>query len=190
MKRSEPKIAFQKTLTSLLKINKLTQEEVAEVMGVKRQTVSQYCNGVTVPTIDKLEKLADYFDVSADYLLGRGKQVPEKQPEWISIEDRLPAAGELVLVSTKNNRIATYAFSTDSICDKSITHWMPLPEPPKPKESTFKDVFLGSFPKANIDMITHIICVRSIFPHTKPNMIDCAKYDCEKCWNQPYFEEE
>lgn len=48
-----------------------TQEEIAEVMGVKRQAVSQYCNGVTVPTIDKLEKLADYLKVTTDYLLGR-----------------------------------------------------------------------------------------------------------------------
>lgn len=112
-----------------------------------------------------------------------------QQPEWISVEDRLPGK-ELVICTDGKYCFMNCIHDMDDVTEDGVTHWMPLPEPPKPKESTFKDVFLGSFPKANIDMITHIICVRSIFPHTKPNMIDCAKYDCEKCWNQPYFEEE
>lgn len=50
-----------------------TQEKLAEITGKTRQTVSQYVNGVSEPGYDTLIKIADYFDVSIDYLLGRTK---------------------------------------------------------------------------------------------------------------------
>lgn len=42
-----------------------------KVTGKTRQTVSQYCNGVSEPGYSTLVKIADHFDVSIDYLLGR-----------------------------------------------------------------------------------------------------------------------
>lgn len=48
-----------------------TQEKLAEITGKTRQTVSQYVNGISAPGYDTLIKIADYFDVSTDYLLGR-----------------------------------------------------------------------------------------------------------------------
>lgn len=48
-----------------------TQEKLAEITGKTRQTVSQYVNGISEPGYDTLIKIADYFDVSTDYLLGR-----------------------------------------------------------------------------------------------------------------------
>lgn len=48
-----------------------TQEKLAEITGKTRQTVSQYVNGISEPGYDTLIKIADYFDVSVDYLLGR-----------------------------------------------------------------------------------------------------------------------
>ena len=50
-----------------------TQEKLAEITGKTRQTVSQYVNGISEPGYDTLVKIADYFDVSVDYLLGRTK---------------------------------------------------------------------------------------------------------------------
>lgn len=50
-----------------------TQEKLAEITGKTRQTVSQYVNGISEPGYDTLIKIADYFDVSIDYLLGRTK---------------------------------------------------------------------------------------------------------------------
>lgn len=48
-----------------------TQEKLAEVTGKTRQTVSQYVNGISEPGYDTLVKIADFFNVSVDYLLGR-----------------------------------------------------------------------------------------------------------------------
>lgn len=50
---------------------KVTQKAMADVIGGSRQVISQYMNGIVSPQIDKLEKIADFFDVSCDYLLGR-----------------------------------------------------------------------------------------------------------------------
>ena len=55
-----------------LRINKrLRQLDVAEFLGVSRTTLTHYETGDTEPDIDTIIKLAHYFDVSSDYLLGR-----------------------------------------------------------------------------------------------------------------------
>ena len=49
----------------------LTQKQIAEIVNVKQNTYSQYEIGVLNYPIDVLIKLADYYGVSVDYLLGR-----------------------------------------------------------------------------------------------------------------------
>lgn len=49
----------------------LTQEEVGEIIGVKRYSVYSYEKGRACPEMKGLVALADYFDVSMDYLAGR-----------------------------------------------------------------------------------------------------------------------
>ena len=52
-------------------IGEKTQNEIAEELNITRQSIGQWTNGNTTPDIATLCKLADYFDVSADYLLCR-----------------------------------------------------------------------------------------------------------------------
>ena len=49
----------------------LTQEEVGEIIGVKRYSIYSYEKGRACPEMKGLAALADYFDVSMDYLAGR-----------------------------------------------------------------------------------------------------------------------
>ena len=49
----------------------LTQEEVGEIIGVKRYSVYSYEKGRACPEMKGLVALADYFEVSMDYLAGR-----------------------------------------------------------------------------------------------------------------------
>ena len=49
----------------------LTQVEFANKLSVAKQTVSNWENNNIQPSIDMLIKIADYFGVSTDYLLGR-----------------------------------------------------------------------------------------------------------------------
>ena len=49
----------------------LTQKQVAQHLGISQNTYSQYEIGVLNYPVDALMKLADLYEVSVDYLLGR-----------------------------------------------------------------------------------------------------------------------
>ncbi len=49
----------------------ISQEELAEQIHMRRQTVSSYERGISTPDIYKLIAMADYLDVSLDELVGR-----------------------------------------------------------------------------------------------------------------------
>ena len=57
-----------------------TQKQIAEILGVSQNTYSQYEIGVLNYPVDALVKLADFYGVSADYLLGR-TDVKEPYPK-------------------------------------------------------------------------------------------------------------
>lgn len=58
-------------LRSLRSQLKLTQENVAKKIGVARTTYAMYEQGSREPDNETLQRLADFFNVSVDYLLGR-----------------------------------------------------------------------------------------------------------------------
>lgn len=62
---------FQERLVEQRKINKLTQRQVADNLGISQPSYIRYENGTSEPNLTSLSKLADLFDVSVDYLLGR-----------------------------------------------------------------------------------------------------------------------
>ena len=49
----------------------LFQKDIADFLDVERTTYVKYENGAIEPNHEVLKKLADYFEVSVDYLLGR-----------------------------------------------------------------------------------------------------------------------
>ena len=59
---------FSDNLINLRKIHHLTQEDVAEKVGVTRQSVAKWESGESVPDLDKCRMLADLFRVSLDDL--------------------------------------------------------------------------------------------------------------------------
>ena len=61
---------FATRLRDLMKNAKATQQDVAAAVGTTRQAISQYADGSVQPNIEKLYKIAEFFKVSADYLLG------------------------------------------------------------------------------------------------------------------------
>ena len=56
--------------------NDLTQTQFAQVLGVAQQTVGGWEKNNSSPNYDLLNKIADYFNVTTDYLLGRDTQAP------------------------------------------------------------------------------------------------------------------
>lgn len=59
---------FSDNLINLRKMHHLTQEDVAEKVGVTRQSVAKWESGESVPDLDKCRMLADLFRVSLDDL--------------------------------------------------------------------------------------------------------------------------
>lgn len=65
-------------LLSLRKLHRLTQEELAEKVGVTRQAIAKWENGETLPDIEKCRLLAEVYNVSLDDLVNY--QAPEGLP--------------------------------------------------------------------------------------------------------------
>jgi transcriptional regulator with XRE-family HTH domain len=57
----------------LLAAREVTAYRVSRETGISTATLTQWKNGTSVPKQDKLQKIADYFDVSVDFLMGREK---------------------------------------------------------------------------------------------------------------------
>lgn len=62
---------FPQRLKQLRQKKGLTQQKLAEILGIKRNTYSDWENGKTEPGFENLIKLADLLEVSLDWLFGR-----------------------------------------------------------------------------------------------------------------------
>jgi len=63
-------MTFSDNLKKLRKENKLTQSVLAKALNVDVNTISRYERGDMDPSITALAKIAEYFQVNTDYLLG------------------------------------------------------------------------------------------------------------------------
>lgn len=83
------------SLKILRKKKNLTQKDVADAIGITFQTYSYYETGRTKPTPKTLCKLADFFGVTIDELLGRTPQLFDDaridRPEIIELFNQLSA---------------------------------------------------------------------------------------------------
>lgn len=109
--------SFQENLRNLMKLNKITQSELANYIGTSRQQVSFYCDGSSIPNIERAVKIAEFFSVSLDDLSGINIQkIREEQMIHASeIRNRVPTrdlyiqlaeeAAELSAAASKMARI-------------------------------------------------------------------------------------
>lgn len=61
---------FKERLKYLRKSKKLFQKDLANELGLNQKTISNYEKGERQPDLDTLNKIAKYFDVSLDFLMG------------------------------------------------------------------------------------------------------------------------
>lgn len=64
---------FSERLRELRKNKNLSQKDLGDIIGVAANSISQYESGVREPSVEILNKLADLFNVSIDYLLCRNE---------------------------------------------------------------------------------------------------------------------
>ncbi len=65
------RIVFAKNLLNLRKANNLSLVALGSILGISNQAVSLLEKGKRSPSFEVLIAIADYFDVSLDYLVGR-----------------------------------------------------------------------------------------------------------------------
>mgnify|MGYP000845715916 FL=1 len=67
-------MSFAENLVELRKYHDFSQEELADMIGVSRQTLSKYETGESLPDIEKCKRLADVFGVTIDDLISYDKK--------------------------------------------------------------------------------------------------------------------
>lgn len=75
---------FPRIITLLRKEKKSSQKQVATDLGISQALLSHYEKGIRECGLDFIIKIADYYDVSCDYLLGR---TTERNGAKITVED-------------------------------------------------------------------------------------------------------
>lgn len=70
---------FYEKLRFLRKYKNWTQAEVANQLNINTRTYSKYETGATEPDITTIKKLANFFDVSIDYLLENDRSLSDNE---------------------------------------------------------------------------------------------------------------
>ena len=63
-------------LKSERQIRKISQEKLAKAIGITQQAISYYENDINEPTIGICEKIADFYGITLDELVGRDYNTP------------------------------------------------------------------------------------------------------------------
>jgi len=108
-----PNTGFMKRLNGLCKERNISQGDVSRGIGLTRQSISLYAAGKRSPDIITLNKLCDFFSVSADYLLGRtdfGKPENIKLVETLGLTDA--AIAQLTHIKSINFQ------NMETLCDE------------------------------------------------------------------------
>jgi transcriptional regulator with XRE-family HTH domain len=74
MTRIDMENMFERIKTQRIKLG-ILQQDLADRLGVSKQTVSHWETGQRNPEADTIKKLADIFNVSSDYLLCRSETI-------------------------------------------------------------------------------------------------------------------
>ena len=104
----------------------VTQHEIAEALNINRTTYNKYENGATKPSPETLSRIADYFRVSVDYLLGRDapSESAETVPGLIAVrKQKIPVLGEIACgkpIFADEDREVYVSVSEDLVCDYAL----------------------------------------------------------------------
>ena len=118
---------FYKVFKSLRQERGYSQAYLSDVLDISRSAISMYENGNREPDFETLEKIADFFQVDADYLLGHTKvsAIPaEKQtyePTYEDIQSLIARNGKKLTVEQKQDIIRILLLLTKGKQMKLIT---------------------------------------------------------------------
>jgi transcriptional regulator with XRE-family HTH domain len=80
MKEEEMNLLIANRLQQLRKENGYSQEQLAELVGLSRQSISKWEQGISTPDTDNLIKLSEIYNVPLEYLI-KGEEAKIEQPK-------------------------------------------------------------------------------------------------------------
>lgn len=80
------------TIRGLRKQRKISQTELAKILHVSQQTVTAWETGKAEPSSSAISSLADYFNVTTDYLLGRPEKKDDDNVDYVALDKALDNA--------------------------------------------------------------------------------------------------
>ena len=118
-------MTFGERLYELRNKNNLSQEELAEVLDVSRQSISKWENDKAYPEMTRLLFMSDYFDVSLDYLMRGIKK--ENNEEKVTADDAdknsvqfIPKSKDIIYVAV----YLDYLLISRTHCKCNISRWL------------------------------------------------------------------
>ena len=82
---SELKCTISFRIKALRNTKKISQEELAEVLNVSRQTISKWESDIVSPDINNIQSLSNYFNVRTDYTINGNEKEPKSFPVFYII---------------------------------------------------------------------------------------------------------
>lgn len=92
-----------KTLINLREVNFLTQTDIAHHQHLSSSTISHYEKGITVPPTEIIFRLAEFYDVTTDYILGRCASKTNLNDTYALKLTNKMTIGDAVEIMTKMN---------------------------------------------------------------------------------------
>lgn len=92
-----------KTLINLREVNFLTQTDIAHHLHLSSSTISHYEKGITVPPTEIIFRLAEFYDVTTDYILGRCASKTNLNDTYALKLTNKMTIGDAVEIMTKMN---------------------------------------------------------------------------------------
>ena len=95
-------LPFPKRFRLLIDETRVSQQEIADYVGVSRQAIAQWKDGKTTPDVYNFVKIAEFFKVPYEYLLGETDS---------KVRENMKLVGELKLADRAINRLLDWASS-------------------------------------------------------------------------------
>ena len=87
----------------LMMQNHLNKAELAKKLGISSGNLSDWANGRSNPSMGKIVSIADYFNVSLDWLLERDDRFPVNNPDYydlVTAYSKLDTQGKAIVLGT------------------------------------------------------------------------------------------
>ena len=102
MTELEQRKIFAKNLNRVLDLSGHTRKEIADVLGFNYKTFNGWCNGISMPSMGKVQKIADYFHIGKSDLLddhhdelSQNQDTTSDKVEWYTDPETAKLAQEL-----------------------------------------------------------------------------------------------